>query len=120
MAEDAGDKKHEATPYRRQKAREEGQQARSQDLGSALVLLGAIGTLMTWGPDVFKFLAGIMVRSFTAAEDWSSSTDRAVSWVAACFWGCIWVLIPIFMASAAVAWLASWIQIGFLFLPGKV
>ncbi len=40
MAE-GGDKKHEATPYRRQKAREEGQLARSQDLGSAVVLLSS-------------------------------------------------------------------------------
>ena len=82
--------------------------------------MGAIGTLMTWGPDVFEFLAGIMIRSFTGHEYWNSSAEHAVSWVAACFWGCVWVLVPIFCASAAVAWLASWIQIGFMFLPGKV
>ena len=120
MAEDAGDKKHDATPYRRQKAREEGQLARSQDLGSALVLLGAIGTLMTWGPDVFKFLSGVMVRSFTEFDTATGTAAGAVSWVGSCFWGCIWALVPIFIASAAVAWIASWIQIGFMFLPGKV
>lgn len=120
MAEQGGEKKHEATPYRRQKAREEGQLARSQDLGSALVLLGAIGILMTWGPDVFQFLANFMIRSFSGADQWASSQDRAVSWVAATFWSCIWVLIPILLASAATAWLANWVQIGFLFLPGKL
>ena len=42
MAEEFGDKTHEATPYRRQKAREEGQVVKSQDLASAAVLLAAI------------------------------------------------------------------------------
>jgi flagellar biosynthetic protein FlhB len=82
--------------------------------------MGAIGTLMTWGPGVFEFLAGIMTRSFTANEDWSASTDKAVAWVSACFWGCVGVLVPILIASAAVALVANWIQVGFLFLPGKV
>lgn len=120
MSEEGGDKKHEATPYRRQKAREEGQLARSQDLGSALVLLGAIGTLMTWGPDVYQLLASFMVRSLSGTDFCDSSSEQAVAWVSACFWSSIMVLLPIFAASAAVAWLASWIQIGFLFLPGKL
>ncbi|MCC6509191.1 MAG: EscU/YscU/HrcU family type III secretion system export apparatus switch protein [Pirellulaceae bacterium] len=119
MAE-GGDKKHEATPYRRQKAREEGQLARSQDLGSAVVLLGAIGTLMTWGPGILEFLAGFMVRSLTGHDFWDNSTDRSVAWVAGTFWGCLMVLLPLFMAAMAIAWLASWVQIGFLFLPGKL
>ena len=38
-ADDFGDKTHEATPYRRQKAREEGQVVRSQDLASAGLLI---------------------------------------------------------------------------------
>src|SRR3954453_6295344 len=45
-AEDFGDKTHEATPYRRQKAREEGQVVRSQDLASAGLLVA--GLLILW------------------------------------------------------------------------
>ncbi len=120
MAEEAGEKKHEATAYRREKAREEGQVARSQDLGSALVLLGAIGTLMTWGPDVFQFLAGFMTRCFTGTDYWNQSPRGSIGFITASFWSCILVLIPIMVASAIVAWLANWIQIGFLFLPGKL
>ena len=41
-AEDFGDKTHEATPYRRQKAREEGQVVRSQDLASAGLLIAGL------------------------------------------------------------------------------
>lgn len=119
MAE-GGEKKHDATEHRRQKAREEGQMARSQDLGSAVVLLGAIGMLMTWGPDVFEFLAGFMRRSLSVAEFHDSSADRAVGWVAMTFWQSIMTLLPIFAAAMAVAWISNWVQVGFLFLPSKI
>jgi flagellar biosynthesis protein FlhB len=39
MAEHAGEKSFEATPHRRQEAREKGQVAFSHDLGSAALLL---------------------------------------------------------------------------------
>src|ERR1043165_9508961 len=45
-SEEFGDKTHEATPYRRQKAREEGQVVRSQDLASAGLLIA--GLLVLW------------------------------------------------------------------------
>ncbi len=61
MSESGGDKKHDATPYRRQKAREQGQIARSQDLGSALVLLIAVSVLGWWGPTVGQTLANLMI-----------------------------------------------------------
>src|SRR5688572_2881688 len=45
-ADEFGDKTHEATPYRRQKAREEGQVVRSQDLASAALLIA--GLIIVW------------------------------------------------------------------------
>ena len=65
MAETAGDKKHEATPHRRQEAREKGQVARSQDLGSALVLLIAVVMLWWSGPGVLDAVGNIMRASLT-------------------------------------------------------
>ena len=49
MAEENGDKKHDATPNRLREAREKGQVAKSQDLAASLVLLLAIILLMTLG-----------------------------------------------------------------------
>src|SRR5690349_21198603 len=47
MADDEfGDKQHEATPHRRQQAREEGNVVKSQDLGSAALLV--VGLLTLW------------------------------------------------------------------------
>ena len=46
MPDEFGDKTQDATPHRRQKAHEEGQVARSQDLASAALLVGATLVLM--------------------------------------------------------------------------
>ena len=46
MAEDLGERTEEATPRRLREAREEGNVAKSQDLGSAISL--AFGTLIVW------------------------------------------------------------------------
>ena len=55
MAEENGEKSQEATPHRRQQAREEGQVAHSQDLGSAVMLLGGLFILTMTGPACSTF-----------------------------------------------------------------
>src|SRR3954452_12226216 len=49
MAEDAGDKSQDATPHRRQQAREQGQIAKSQELASAVILLAGATALLWLG-----------------------------------------------------------------------
>ena len=49
-SEEFGDKTHEATPYRRQKAREEGQVVRSQDLASAGLLIVGLLVVVVFQP----------------------------------------------------------------------
>ncbi len=46
MADDNDDKEHDATEHRRQQAREQGQVVKSQDLGSATMLV--VGLLALW------------------------------------------------------------------------
>src|SRR5918996_268176 len=52
MAEDFGEKTEAPTPRRREEAREQGQIARSQDLSSAVLLVGAMVLLKAFGDDV--------------------------------------------------------------------
>lgn len=120
MAESAGDKKHDATPYRRQKAREQGQVARSQDLGSALVLLCAVMILGWWGPSVLKTLAGIMVASMTSENYWEISSHSASGLINEGFVNCLYAVLPIMLCVCAVVLANNWLQIGFLFLPEKL
>lgn len=52
MAQGAGEKKHEATDYRRWRAREEGNVPKSQDLGSAVLLLVGVILLDNYGGQI--------------------------------------------------------------------
>lgn len=62
MAEPFGEKSQEATPRRRQKAREEGHVAKSQDLASAVLLVAAVLVLMYFGTSVVEYLARFATR----------------------------------------------------------
>ncbi len=120
MSESAGDKKHDATPYRRQKAREQGQIARSQDLGSALVLLCAAMILGWWGPTVLRTLADIMVASMTTTNYWTISSQSASALINTSFLQCLYSVLPIMLSVCAVVLVNNWLQVGFLFLPEKL
>lgn len=120
MAEQGGDKKHEATPYRRQKARESGQFAKSHDLGSALVLFGAVAIMLWYGPAVLQTLGRLMVGNFTQVRYWSGTTDSAMSLLVGNIAECCWALLPIMLAISIVALAVNWLQIGFVFQPERL
>ena len=60
MADSGGEKKHDATDHRRQKAREEGNVVRSPDLTSAVLLLAGVMLLDFTGPQVFRMMIEII------------------------------------------------------------
>ena len=66
MAEDLGDKTEAPTPRRRQEAREQGQIARSQDLSSAALLVGAMVLLKSFGDDVVGALRALVAEALSA------------------------------------------------------
>jgi flagellar biosynthetic protein FlhB len=120
VADQAGEKKHEATPYRRQKAREEGQVARSQDLGSALTLLASVMSLWWFGPTLAEVLAETMRASFTQERFWQVSERSIAGWMGECVVGCLWGLSPLLAAVCLVIVLNNWGQSGIIFLPDKL
>lgn len=120
MADQFGDKTHEATPHRRQKAREEGHVARSQDLSSAALLVGGIVVLLYWGGDVANYFANL-VREYLGGEAWlTADRDFAVTQWNLTVFGLGKVLLPtlgVFMLIAVAAQIG---QVGLLWLPEKM
>ncbi len=120
MAEQFGDKTQEATPYRRQKAREEGQVPHSQDLSSAALLVGATATLMYFGRPLFHFLATLTEQQL-GTEAWLQTDVQT----AALTWNAVVVqlarvLAPIFGLLMLLAVASHLSQVGLLYLPGKL
>ncbi len=120
MPEQFGDKTQEATPHRRQKAREDGQVARSQDLSSALLLVGAILILMYLGQAVMRFL-GLLARRQLGGDAWLQADAQFMTYQ----WnstvaGLANALLPIFGLLLLLAIIVHLIQVGPLFLPQKL
>lgn len=118
MAEDLGEKSEQATPKRKQDARDEGNVAKSADLSGALLLLGATiglwlltGPMLGWGRDTLEQLL-----SFGGAGDPYRADDV---WALLAHVGAITIRIaaPVLILVWIVALLGNVAQIGILFSP---
>jgi len=128
MAEDSsGDKKHDPTPWRLEKAREEGNVAKSTDLASAIILLLAIVLLFTMGKQVvdllFEYSHTLLVDPILLIPEHQDPDALKQSVYSLFFETVIRFMKPmsIFFAFLLVtAVLANIFQIGFLWLPNKL
>lgn len=120
MAENDGEKSQEATQYRRQQAREEGQVTKSQDLASAAILLLGVATLMSLGGGLIDAIGRYFTQQLGGAPWLTIDTEFVVVEWQQSVMVLAWHLLPIFglMLLAAVA--ANFLQVGFLFLPDKL
>jgi len=121
MADDEfGDKQHEATPHRRQQAREEGNVVKSQDLGSAALLVVGLLTLWYMGNGL-AVAFGRIAREHLGGEAWVQMDvhdflHRLVSLCA----DVSLALLPILGTLVITGVLINLGQVGFLFLPQKL
>lgn len=120
MAEQSGDKQFDATPHRRQQAREKGQVAYSQDLGSALLLLVAAVLLRMFGPAIVDAGAEVMQRRLGTVEMLRSDPGVMLSQLGDSGWALAATLLPIMGLLLLAAVAASVFQVGVLFVPSKV
>lgn len=118
MAESFGDKKHEATPHRRQQAREQGHVARSHDLVAAAVLVGAIGAILYMGDGLARFLRGYAEHQLRMGLVEFDGGDAA-AWLVAPLIELGKHLLPLLAIMAVVAVASHVGQTGFLFLPER-
>src|SRR3954447_16556169 len=109
----AGDNRTEkATPKRRSQARKKGQVARSQEVGTAAVLLGSISALAVFGHRMFGQLKGVVARGLSQAGDPSLATQTGLGHVG------MWALIalagliaPVLIVTGLAALLANIAQV---------
>ncbi len=105
----------QATPRRRQEARERGQVARSTDLSSALMLLVGLLFIRFYGPvllDGMKALSVEILGWMGTPNDVGREAGR-YAWVLA--WGMAKLLAPMLFFLTAMGLAVNWLQIGFIF-----
>ena len=120
MAEQTGEKTHEATPHRRQEARKKGQVAVSQDLGSAAILIAGVAILMVLGGRVMESIAQLMGRQIGGDAWLTTDADLVVRQ-----WNTLLsqigvVLLPILGLILLAAVATNLVQVGFLFVPTRI
>jgi len=116
MAEELGERTEMPTGRRLSDARQEGNVARSTDLASAIVLVGAVILIAAFGGGLFDSLAGVMRHALgdgggadlIAPGSAPTLTTAALGQVAIRY-------VPVLLGLALVAYSSQAIQIGWLF-----
>jgi flagellar biosynthetic protein FlhB len=120
MPEHAGDKTFEATPHRRQEAREKGHVAFSQDLGSAATLMLAILLLMLLGGAVVVYCATLMRGQLGDMPELVPNQETLLHEWRGITLGLGAVMLPILGLMMLGSILMSILQVGFLWVPERL
>ena len=107
------EKKHAATPKRREEARKKGQIFKSQEVISALMLLGLVSVIKYWLPNMLQRMEQLFPYIIGLSSEW---TERSVSSLMLnVLWLGIQIMWPILAAGLIIALAANYIQVGILF-----
>jgi flagellar biosynthesis protein FlhB len=120
VADSSGDKKHEATDYRRQKAREEGNVARSQDLSSAVLLLIGVVLLDFTGPMMFQMLAHIVSDELIKPFEPKADSRSAILQLVELMGKGGFAILPLMGGVLVTSLVVHYAQVGPLWLPDKL
>ncbi|MCE3025859.1 MULTISPECIES: flagellar biosynthesis protein FlhB [unclassified Salinicola] len=108
------EKTEPATPRRLQKAREEGQVARSRELATFLLLVCGVGGLWLMGHNLYDDLGMVMEQSFIFDRGMIFDTSRTLSHVWTLGQSTLIVLLPLFLLFAVAAVLGHTLLGGWL------
>jgi flagellar biosynthesis protein FlhB len=120
MAEQAGEKTFDATPHRRQEAREKGQVAFSQDLGSAALLTLGVLLLMMSGGKVLQFAANYMHHQLGEVGELATTQENLLHEWVGLGTHLATVLLPILGMMMLGGVLVSVLQVGLLWVPDRL
>jgi flagellar biosynthetic protein FlhB len=113
--DDLGERTEDPTARKLNQARQRGQVPKSQDLSGAITLLGGLLIFVVLGSSVAAMFDRILRRALSGeiAADIRSSDSMAAA-VKVVAYDALVVLIPIMVLAALVAYIANFIQVGWL------
>lgn len=109
MAEnqDGQERSEEATPKRRQEAKEKGQTARSRELNTVAMLLAASIAFLAMGDELMGGLKGLLSEAFTISRADVFDKSAMVGALTDLMSGVLWLFMPFFVLMVVVAVLAA-------------
>ena len=114
MAEESGEKTEDATPQKLRKAREKGQVSKSQDLVSAIIFFGCLGTLgltLAWMGQKITDLILLSMASVSNAQLETSIEVLSKEGI----WVWLLVSLPLIFTAFILGLAGNYAQVGFLF-----
>jgi len=120
VADQAGEKSQEPTQHRRDQAREQGQVAYSQDLGSAAMLIISILLIRSWGEDVIETAGRFMRHQLGTVGPMAIDRSDAVELTHSLVNTIGKAVFPILGLLALAGICTSIFQTGFLFVPNRL
>ncbi len=112
---DQGEKTEAPTQRRRDEARQRGQVARSVDLSSAVILLGALVALNFLGTRILGELGAMMTRMLQAEGAVAWDLENAGQALRMGLWTVAVVLMPILATVMLAGVVSNLVQVGFVF-----
>ncbi len=120
MADQFGEKVHEATPHRLEEARKKGNVPKSQDLGSALILLLATGIFLFAGQHGASEIEPYFTEHLGGQAWVSIESDQVLNHWVRMLWVLAWTTVPMFLILAIAAAMTQIMQTGIMFIPDKL
>jgi flagellar biosynthetic protein FlhB len=110
--EPIAEKRFPATPKRKRDARKKGQVLKSQELTSALILLGLIGILKFWLPKMLDKMGRLISYAYAFSHEWDIRTVAALMTEVSL--QTFYILAPLFLTAFLIALAVNYFQVGFL------
>src|SRR5438093_6177261 len=115
MADQDFDLTEEATPYKLQKAREQGSVAKSPELSALAILVTMVGTLYAIGWDRLILSVRLQQSILGHVNRTQWTVDGISAWIGQLAVSGLHILSPLFMAVAIAAILINLVQTGPIF-----
>ena len=112
---DLMDRTEDATPRRLEEAREKGMVARSDDLSTAVILLGGLAALKVWGHYPLEALVGFTRGALGNLDARAMTGSDLTAYVGGAGLFFLKVMLPLAGALLVIALVANLAQTGFLF-----
>jgi flagellar biosynthesis protein FlhB len=120
MAEKEQNPTEQATPFKLEEARKQGQVAKSLDFNTLVMIWGLLGLATIWGASAWTELAQISRELFSGSADLPVTLGGS-SWMGGVLRAFIGLMAPVLIVGAVLAVLANLVQTGpvFTFKPLK-